>query len=129
MARFTSDHIHLRSADPEAAARYYAEMFGATEKGRVLNGEALRVILDLGGLTLFVEQVPATTPAAPPPPFLGIEHIGLAVTGMDEVVRELKAKGAVFVVEPTYARPDIRIAFIQGPDNVRIEILERLQAA
>jgi hypothetical protein len=29
MGRFTYEHIHLRSPDPEATAQYYATMFDA----------------------------------------------------------------------------------------------------
>ncbi|HWL82133.1 MAG TPA: VOC family protein [Roseomonas sp.] len=128
MARFRSDHIHLRSPDPEAAARFYAEVLEASEVTRVKNGEALRIVMDLGGLPLFIEQVPASTVAAPPAPFVGIEHIGLAVTGFDGIVAELKGKGVRFLAEPSSPRPGIKIAFIEGPDGVRIELLERSAA-
>ncbi len=125
MAQFKCDHVHLRSPDPEAAGRYYTDMFGATITSRMQNGNALRVVVDLGGLTLFIEQVAAATPVPPPPPFMGVEHIGLAVTGFDAAVAELRAKGAVFAVEPQSPRPGVKLAFVQAPDNVRVEILER----
>jgi catechol 2,3-dioxygenase-like lactoylglutathione lyase family enzyme len=38
---------------------------------------------------------------------------------------ELKAKGAEFTVEPKTIRPGVRIAFVRGPQNVLIEILDR----
>jgi predicted enzyme related to lactoylglutathione lyase len=58
-------------------------------------------------------------------PYRGLEHIGLAVTGIDQVVAELKTKGAEFTMEPTSIRPGIRICFVRGPENVAIELLER----
>ena len=122
---FTCDHIHLRSPDPEKAARFYAEMFGATVRSRLFNGEALRVVIDLGGVQLFIEQVPPQTLMPPPPPFVGIEHIGLRVESLDAVVAELRSKGGRFVVEPNSPRPGLKLAFIEGPDGVRIELLER----
>ncbi len=125
MAEFKCDHVHLRSLDPEAAARFYTEMFGAVPVSRMQNGNTLRVVVNLGGLALFIEQVPPGTPAPPPPPFMGVEHIGVAVTRFDAVVAELKGKGAAFAVEPRSPRPGIKIAFVQAPDNVQVEILER----
>ena len=125
-ARFTCDHVHLRSLDPKAAAQFYVTMFGATPKP---SGLAQREILDLGGLTLFIEQVAPATPAPPPPPFLGVEHFGLSVNGFEAAVAELTAKGAVFTVAPHAPRPGIKIAFVQAPDGVAVEILERAQAA
>jgi len=44
---------------------------------------------------------------------------------MDEAVAELKRRGAHFALEPRTIRPGVRIAFVQAPDNVRIELLER----
>ena len=37
----------------------------------------------------------------------------------------VKRRSAQVIVEPTTIRPGVRTAFIQGPDNVRIELLER----
>ena len=128
MTRFAIDHVHLRSPDPERAAGFYAELFGAKPAGRMQNGAALRVVMDLGGLPLFIEQVPAGTASPPAPPFLGVEHIGLAVEDMDAAVAELRRKGAEFVVEPNSPRPGVKLAFIQGPDGVRIEIIQRSAA-
>ena len=125
MAQFRSDHLHLRSVDPERMAAFFAEMFGATETQRVRSGANLRIILDLGGLTLFVEEVRQGTAAPPTPPFLGVEHIGLAVNGFDDAIAELRRKGATFSMEPTSPRPGLRIAFVQGPDSLRVEVLER----
>ena len=47
---------------------------------------------------------------------------------MDDVfgaVEELRSKGAEIVVEPHEIRPGVKIAFVRGPENVRIELLER----
>ncbi|MBO1076218.1 VOC family protein [Roseomonas marmotae] len=125
MASFRFDHIHLRSADPEAAAAFYVDNLRATIRDRVRNGAALRVIVDLGGVSLFIEEVPPTTPAAPVPPHQGIEHIGLQVTDMDEAVAAMKARGVRFTMEPKELRPGLRIAFLAAPDGVSVEILQR----
>jgi catechol 2,3-dioxygenase-like lactoylglutathione lyase family enzyme len=125
MAAYQFDHIHLRSPDPEAAARFYEDCFGASIRDRVRNGDALRVIVDLGGVSLFIEQVPAGTPDAPVPPHQGIEHIGLQVSDMAEAVASLKSKGVRFTVEPKSPRPGLHIAFLAAPDGVTVEILQR----
>jgi catechol 2,3-dioxygenase-like lactoylglutathione lyase family enzyme len=125
MSRFTVDHIHLRSPDPDAAARFYVEMLQATVADRLEGPDSLRVVVDLAGLKLFIERVPPGTATVPPPPFQGLEHLGLAVANIDAVAAELKAKGVEFTLEPTSPKPGIRIAFFKAPDGVRIEILER----
>ena len=47
---------------------------------------------------------------------------------LDAVCDALKAKGAVFTRGPETIRPGTRIAFLSGPDNVSIELLERTPA-
>jgi catechol 2,3-dioxygenase-like lactoylglutathione lyase family enzyme len=125
MAEYRCDHVHLRSADCEATARFYEEMFGASPVFRRMVDGMLRIALDLRGLTLFIDQVPDGTPKAPPPPYIGIEHICLAVDGLEAAAAELCRKGVTFVVEPRELRPGIRYAFIEAPDDVRIELIDR----
>jgi catechol 2,3-dioxygenase-like lactoylglutathione lyase family enzyme len=126
MAEFKYDHVHLRSPDPEATASFYERMFGATVTRSTQSDGSRRVDLDLGGLTVFVAPVTGGNTAEPPhSPYLGLEHLGLRVDGIDRAVAELKAKGARFEMEPTTVRPGVRIAFMRGPENVSIELLER----
>ena len=128
MASYVCDHVHLRSPDPDAAARFYVEALGAVPLTRSPPGQNLRVVVDLGGLQLFIEQVPAATPPASAPPFVGLEHIALRVDGFDAAMADLEAKGVKLTAPPSSPRPGIRIAFIRDPDGVLIEILERKPA-
>ncbi len=127
MTAFAYDHIHLRSPDAEKTALWYERMFGAELIRSVQSDGRSRIDLNLGGVSVFIAQVPAEQAIAPPPepPYLGLEHIGLRVEGIDAVVAELKAKGAEFTVEPKTIRPGVRIAFLRGPQNVHIELLDR----
>ena len=56
MTTFTYDHIHLRSPDPEATARYYERMFGA-EIIRTMQQGQPRIDLKLGGANIFLAPV------------------------------------------------------------------------
>ncbi|GGG44504.1 glyoxalase [Caldovatus sediminis] len=125
MTEFAFDHIHLRTPDVEATARWYERMFGAKVLRSTQQGQP-RVDLELGGQKIFLAPVADGSTADPPSaPYQGLEHFGLRVTGLDAVVAELKAKGAEFTLEPMSPRPGIRIAFLRGPQNVSIELLER----
>lgn len=124
MATFTFDHIHLRSPDMEATAAFYERVFGVE-----LKRSAQRIDFNLGGQAIFVSPITEpTTGEAPSAPYRGLEHIGLAVKGIDEVVAALKAKGVTFTMEPNTIRPGVRIAFLRGPENISIELLERSAA-
>lgn len=125
MEPYRFDHIHLRSTDPEAAAAVWTNAFGATVKARVQAGPWLRLVLDLAGVPIFLEQVAPDTHAPPAPPFLGIEHLGLTVTDLDAAIADLAAKGVPLVSGPSEPRPGVRIAFFAMPDGVRVELIER----
>jgi catechol 2,3-dioxygenase-like lactoylglutathione lyase family enzyme len=126
MTTFTHDHVHLRSPDPETTARYYEHMFGAEVLRSMQQGKP-RVDLNLCGLKVFIAQVmpDGKTGTAPTSPYLGLDHIGLTVSGIDAAVAELKAKGAEFTMEPTTIRPNVRIAFLRGPQGVSVELIDR----
>jgi hypothetical protein len=52
MAKFTWDHIHLRSPNPEATAAFYERMFGA-EVIRTMQQGKPRIDLKVGGANVF----------------------------------------------------------------------------
>ena len=127
MTEFSYDHVHLRSPDPEATARYYERMFGAEMIKLIQSDGRERVDMSLGGVMMFIAKVDpdASLYEKPAGSYVGLDHLGLRVRDIDRVCDELKAKGAEFTVEPKTIRPGVRIAFVRGPQNVLIEILDR----
>jgi lactoylglutathione lyase len=125
-SKFTWDHIHLRTTDPEAMAAWFEKMLGA-EVIRTMQQGAPRIDLKVGGADVFVMPVKDGdgVNAAPKIPYRGLDHFGLAVTGIDSVVAQLKAKGAEFSMEPTNVRPGVRVCFLRAPEGVSVELLER----
>ena len=126
MAKYTWDHIHLRTTNPEATAAWYERMLGA-EVIRTMQQGASRIDLKLGGANIFIAPVTAGDGVNPPPktPYQVLDHFGLTVTGIDAIAADLKAKGVEFTREPTTVRPGVRVCFIRAPEGVSIELLER----
>lgn len=126
MAKYTFDHIHHFTRDPDGVAKWYENIFGA-EVIRTMPQGRPRVDVKLGGCNIFILDVSgdpkAATEAAHPQ--RGLDHFGLEVKNIDAVCDELKAKGVVFTRGPETIRPGTRIAFLTGPDNISIELLER----
>ena len=114
-------HIHLSAAEPEATLAWYEQMFGgerASLKGR-LDG------LRYGGVWLFAAEHPEGTPATTEG--RAIDHIGFVVADLDAAAAEMRQAGAEFQeapVVPENARTSARRAFIHGPDNVRLAVVE-----
>ncbi len=119
------DHVHLRSPDPDATARFYVDVLGARDNGGVQVRGVLRRVVELGGLNVFIEAVPDTTASPPPAPFMGMEHIGFAVTDLDAIETKLASHGIAFLDPIEQVRPGVRIAFVEAPEKVRIEMIER----
>ncbi len=126
MANFKFDHIHIFSTDPEATATWYERMLGAEVIRTAPQGKP-RIDLKLGGANIFILDVAADAKCAAPVghPHQGLDHFGLEVKDIDKVCADLKTKGANFTRGPETIRPGTRIAFIEGPEKVSIELLER----
>jgi catechol 2,3-dioxygenase-like lactoylglutathione lyase family enzyme len=126
MANYTWDHIHLRSPDPEATAAWFERMLGAQVIRTMQQGKP-RIDLKLGGPMIFIAPVASGDGVGAPPrtPYQGLDHFGLAVSGIDAVAAELKAKGAEFTTEVKTIRPGTRICFLRGPQGISIELLDR----
>ena len=126
MASFTWDHVHLRTPDPEATAQWFERMFGAQVIRTMQHGKP-RIDIKLGGANIFTAQVAPGDGVNPAPatPYQGLDHFGLAVSGIDAIAAELKAKGVEFTKEPHSPRPGIKICFLRGPQGISIELLDR----
>jgi lactoylglutathione lyase len=126
MANYTWDHVHIRTTNPEATAAWFERILGAEVLRSMQQGQP-RIDLKLGGAMIFIAPVVSGDGVHAPPttPYQGLDHFGLAVSGIDAIAAELKAKGVVFTKEPTTIRPGVRVCFIRGPEGVSIELLDR----
>jgi lactoylglutathione lyase len=130
MHAYRLDHVHLNSRDPQRAAQYYRDMFGAQIVESIqLDGQP-RFDVDLGGLMIFIATAGPNAKEWPSADGVGIAHFGLRVDDLDLAVAELKAAGATFAVEPYVStrKAGLRVAFVQAPENVLIELVERRDA-
>ena len=126
MATYTWGHIHLRTPDQEATAQWFERMFGAQVTRSTMLAKP-RIDMKLGGANIFLAEVKPGdgVNAAPTTPYQGLDHFGLAVSGIDAIAADLKQKGVEFTKEPHSPRPGIKICFLRGPQGISIELLDR----
>ena len=114
-------HVHLSATDPAATLAWYEQMFGgerASLKGRI-DG------LLYGDVWLLASAHPEGTPATTEG--RAIDHIGFIVDDIEAAAAELRDAGAEFQEDPVVpenARAAVPRAFIYGPDNVRLALVE-----
>ncbi len=127
MTKYTFEHIHLLTPNPEATATWYERMLGAEIVRSMPDGKP-RIDLKLGGMDIFILPVDpkdATIGAPPKTPHQGLDHFGLRIDDLDATMTELKSKGVEFTRGPITVRPGLRVAFLRAPEGVSIELLER----
>ena len=126
-ASLAIDHVHVVSKDPQATASWYVSRLGGTiSRSAEVNG-APQIYLSFGDAMIIVRgQRPAEQPAQKPGLQWGVDHFGLSVKGdFDGFCTGLRSQGVAFSKEPTDINPTTRIAFIQAPDGVSIELVSR----
>ena len=131
MPTYRCDHVHLKAVDVERTARWYVDHLDATITFEGQFKGSRVYYLEMGGFTFIVfGQLQGEEGAARPiGPTLqtrfGVDHFGFAVEEMDTVVQQLRAKRVTVLEGPWSPRPGLRICYIEGPDQVRIELSER----
>ena len=125
--KFGFDHVHLVGSDLDASERFYSEMFGAESLGRQDAGGAVNLRMRLDGVLLFIRSPrPTESPNGDGEPIrYTYDHFGVVVQDMTAAIEELRAKGVKILQEPRTARPGTHVAFVEGPDHTRIEVLQR----
>ena len=127
MPNYRVDHLHLISPNIDETKDWYCRVFGGevTFEGN-FKGKQVYYVNVNGFDIIMIEQLPDQEPLpATIQTKEGLDHFGFAVEDMDAAAEDLRAKGVKFVVEPMQVRPGLRIAYIEAPDKVRIELSER----
>jgi len=117
------------SPDPIRTAEFYESIFRATRVSvRAMDGGRHAVNLDLNGTVILVlsQREGATVPSDPQS---GLEHFGLRTDDIEAAVVELRARGVEIIQDVTELGRggNLKIAFVRGPENVRIELTRWLR--
>jgi catechol 2,3-dioxygenase-like lactoylglutathione lyase family enzyme len=121
-------HGHIKSPDPRKTARWWADMFGARLLPEFGSGSTLFAPIEIGGVMINIsspsaaeaEQMGQGSAAL----HYGLEHLGLQTDDLDADLARLREQG--LEVFETRETPEMRIAFVETPDKVRVELIQRL---
>lgn len=126
------DHVHIYSADLDAALAFYTETLGGELVGRLPNsqGDFNHLVL-LGGQFVALSHYPPGLEPAQPPEHgdgalthgFGVAHLGLNVDALAPIIARLEAAGIEVHSAPRGDQP-LRYVYFTAPDGVVIELTE-----
>ncbi len=132
-------HVHMFSDDPIATGEWYMKHFGVTARltkearsyrGNQIAPAAFMTANHVSMIVYPVEYLKTSGTAAfknqttlAPTRGRVIDHIGFAVEDLEKAMAYMKAAGVKVTAEPR-AAGQIKFAFIEGPDQVAIELIE-----
>jgi catechol 2,3-dioxygenase-like lactoylglutathione lyase family enzyme len=134
-------HIHLLSANPVAAGEWYAKHFGVKPRSSaqvhmyrdVQIGPSSSFMMDNVSVIIYPMEyaisshMPGWENRKTFESTKGrlVDHIGISVENLDDAIARLRKEGVTVTDEPkSIAGGKVKYAFIEGPDKMRIEIIE-----
>ncbi len=127
---YAINHVHIRAVDPHSSAAWYEEHFGAKliSEREVMPG-TVTLSMEVGGpVRLNISSKPEGTPdirAVAELNRLGLEHFGFDVTDLATELERLEQADVRIVLPLTEVVGGTRLAYIEGPDDVLIELVQR----
>ncbi|MDA0232986.1 MAG: VOC family protein [Chloroflexi bacterium] len=125
---YNLNHIHLKSLNPEKTANWWVDTFNFSIvadttrntgdrfiRCRSENGVPVNISGPLEG-----QELPASDSGVKQ----GLEHIGFDVTDIDAEIKRLATLGAPLLDGPNQLPDGTRFCWVQGPDNVRVELIQ-----
>src|SRR5262245_40080551 len=140
-------HLHLFSEDPVAAGIWYMKNFGAVRRGNPTTapsrevrmykgfqvGPSMSLMMDNVNIIIFpLELSKQSYPdqwkngqTLTSTKGRAIDHVGFSVDNLSDVIEKLRKDGVSISDEiKSIPAAKIKYAFIEGPDKIRIELIE-----
>jgi catechol 2,3-dioxygenase-like lactoylglutathione lyase family enzyme len=115
---FGIHHVHLKTKDPKQTMQFYVDNLGATLIAEV-GSRGYRV--DLHGLTLNITSLIDTQSRQQ---HYGMEHVAVDTDDYPGTLDRFRANG-VRVLEELPPNNGRRVCFLEAPDGVQIEVIEK----
>ena len=130
---YAINHVHIRAKDPHASAAWYEKHFEAKVlSAREVMPGTITIGMEMGGpVRLNISSKPEGTPdttAVAELNRLGLEHFGFDVEDLAADLDRLEKAGIRVVLPLTEVASGARLAYIEGPDDVLIELVQPASA-
>ena len=130
--RYVFDHVHILCTELEPMLTFLTEAFGAQIVRRRMAGAAGTIpkpgadVL-VGDCMLYVISRDKNWQAPDPTASVcGYNHIGFIVDDLDSALRDLAARADTRLVREPFMSGKRLCAFVAGPDNLYVEIMQEI---
>lgn len=120
------NHTGIKTADLERSIHFYCDILGFRKLEEI---EVLGKLYHFVGndtVSIEIEPCKPTDTQADMRNHSGLYHLCFTVDDLDKTAAELKRQDVTFMLPPSQFRPDRKIAFIQDPDGVIIQLIQYL---
>ena len=122
MPNYTFNHIHHETKNVAEAVDWYKKIFNATSDEPFERGGATWVPVHIGATQITVTDREFTDMDLGR--YQGYDHFALNTDDFDQTLADIEAQGVEIWMGPVALENGMRIVFINGPDQVKIELME-----
>lgn len=122
MPSYSLHHIHHEAADVPAVVKFYESVFNATSDEPFVKDGAPWQFVHIGNVQITVTGREASDIELFR--YKGLDHFCLATDDFDATMARIEELGVSIWFGPKNTAPS-RMVFIDGPDNVKIELVEK----
>jgi len=123
MPNYALDHLHHETENVDAAVDFYKKLFNATAEDPFARGGATWVRVHIGDVRVMVSDRECTGMELGR--YQGYDHPGLTTDDFDATLAAIEEHGFSIWVGPQKLDTGQRMLFVNGPDDIKIEILEK----
>ena len=116
---FGTHHVHVKTRDPKQTMQFYVDNLGAT---LIADMGARGYRVNLHGLQLNITGIIDSQRREQ---HYGLEHIAVDTDDYAGTLAQMKAKG-IQILEELAPNNGRRVCFLQAPDGVQIEVIEKV---
>ena len=122
MPNYTFNHIHHETKNVAEAVAWYKKLFKATSDEPFERGGATWVPVHIGATQITVTDREFTDMDLDR--YQGYDHLALNTDDFDQTLADIEEQGVDIWMGPVELENGMRIVFINGPDHIKIELME-----
>ena len=124
MPNYSLNHIHHEAENVEQAIEFYKKMFQAAVNEPVERDGVLWAFVHIGDIKITITNRESSHTELGRN--RGIDHLALTTDDFDRTLEIIQQERVNIWLGPLTQQNGQRLVFVSGPDNVKIELMEKI---